>query len=218
MKKKIFIYSSVAACLLTLVTLINYFSYNSAMEEFKKETNSRQHEWEEDFSILNQKMEKLEKKQKVKVTETDSKLTVDTIYEIQTYDAKKGQNQTSYEILPEELIGLNRQETEAYFKKYMDNLPVEEFLNGLQSVGVVSFSKARLSVKKMYDITKVKYRYYLIAVDGEVVVYYGDKKTVFEYSGIKTENLSSVDQDKLKNGIEIKDEDELFGILQNYSS
>lgn len=218
MKKKIFIYTSVFACLLTAAALMNYFSYTSAMETFKKETNNNQEKWQEDFSVLNQKLQKIEKKQQVKVSETDNKLTVDTIYEIQTYDAKKGQTQTSYEILPEELIGLDKEETEEYFKKYMEDLPAEEFLNGLQSIGVVSFSKSRITIKKMYDITKVKYRYYLIAVDGEIVVYYGDKKTVFEYSGIKTDNLSSMDQDKLKNGIEIKDEDELFGILQNYSS
>jgi hypothetical protein len=58
----------------------------------------------------------------------------------------------------------------------------------------------------------------LIAVDGEVVVYYGDKKTVYEYTGIETKNLSREEKTMLKKGIEVKDEEELYQILENYSS
>ena len=100
----------------------------------------------------------------------------------------------------------------------MQNLPVEEFLNGLQSIGITTFSKDRIIVRKIYDPSKVKYRYYLIAVDGEVVVYYGDQKTVYEYTGISTDTLSKEEQMSLKNGIEVKDEDALYGLLENYSS
>ena len=71
----------------------------------------------------------------------------------------------------------------------MSSLPVQEYLDGLQSFGVVAFAKDRLIVKKIYDSSKVTYRYYLIAIDGEVVVYYGDKKTIFDYTGIKTSRL-----------------------------
>ena len=122
------------------------------------------------------------------------------------------------ETIPEELVGFNREEADGYFKKYMQNLPVEEFLNGLQSIGITTFSKDRIIVRKIYDPSKVKYRYYLIAVDGEVVVYYGDQKTVYEYTGISTDTLSKEEQMSLKNGIEVKDEDALYGLLENYSS
>lgn len=62
------------------------------------------------------------------------------------------------------------------------------------------------------------FRYYLIVVDGEVVVYYGDKKTVYEYTGIETKNLSKDDRKILKQGLEVKDDEELYSILENYSS
>ena len=100
----------------------------------------------------------------------------------------------------------------------MNRLPVEEYLDGLQSIGIVSFSAERLVVKRIYDNSKVEYRFYLIAVDGEVVVYYGDKKTVYEYTGIETKNLSKEERTMLKKGLEVKDEEELYGILENYSS
>ena len=115
-------------------------------------------------------------------------------------------------------MGLTRDEVDDYCKKYMDKLPVEEYLDGLQSIGVVAFSKERLVIKKIFDSTKVAFRYYLIVVDGEVVVYYGDKKTVYEYTGIETKNLSKDDRKILKQGLEVKDDEELYSILENYSS
>lgn len=100
----------------------------------------------------------------------------------------------------------------------MSSLPVQEYLDGLQSFGVVAFAKDRLIVKKIYDSSKVTYRYYLIAIDGEVVVYYGDKNTIYEYTGIETKNLTTEERTQLKKGVEVKDENELYSILENYSS
>lgn len=145
-------------------------------------------------------------------------LSVNTVYQVQNYDVQKDTTATDYETLPQDLVGLNRKQADDYFKDYMNRLPVEEYLDGLQSIGIVSFSADRLVVKRIYDTSKVTYRFYLIAVDGEVVVYYGDKKTVYEYTGIETKNLSREERTMLKKGIEVKDEEELYGILENYSS
>lgn len=149
---------------------------------------------------------------------SENTLDVNTVYQIQKYDVQKDTTVTDYETLPQDLVGLTRKEADQYYKDYMNRLPVEEYLDGLQSIGVVSFSKERLTVKKIYDSSKVKFRYYLIAVDGEVVVYYGDKKTVYEYTGIETKKLSKEEKTMLKKGLEVKDEEELFSILENYSS
>lgn len=149
---------------------------------------------------------------------SNQKLSVDTVYQVQKYDAASKQTTTEYETLPKELVGLDRDETDAYCKKYMSSLPVQEYLDGLQSFGVVAFAKDRLIVKKIYDSSKVTYRYYLIAIDGEVVVYYGDKNTIYEYTGIETKNLTTEERTQLKKGVEVKDENELYSILENYSS
>lgn len=149
---------------------------------------------------------------------SEDTLSVDTVYQIQCYDVNTENTSTDYETLPQDLVGLTREEADEYCKKYMDKLPVEEYLDGLQSMGVVSFSKERLVIKKIFDSTKVAFRYYLIAVDGEVVVYYGDKKTVYEYTGIETKKLTKEDRKMLKQGLEVKDDEELYSILENYSS
>lgn len=145
-------------------------------------------------------------------------LGVNTVFQLQRYDAKKGTTVSEYETLPQELVGKNRSQADEYCKNYMNRLTAEEYLDGLQSIGVVSFSAERLVIKKTYDSSKVKFRYYMIAVDGEVVVYYGDKKTVYEYTGIETGSLSKEERTMLKKGIEIKDEEALYSILENYSS
>ncbi|MBR1740270.1 MAG: BofC C-terminal domain-containing protein [Lachnospiraceae bacterium] len=150
--------------------------------------------------------------------EQDTSLDIDTIYQIQNYDAVKDTTETEDDHRPEDFVGFTRKDMDDYCKEYMESVPAEEYLLGLQSMGVVSFSKERLVVKKIYDGSKVKYRYYLIAVEGEVVIYYGDKKTVYEYTGIETERLSKEEQNKLKRGIEIRDENELYSVLENYSS
>ena len=149
---------------------------------------------------------------------SEDTLSVDTVYQIQCYDVNTESTATDYETLPQELVGLTREEVDDYCNKYMDKLPVEEYLDGLQSIGVVSFSRERLVIKKIFDSTKVAFRYYLIAVDGEVVVYYGDKKTVYEYTGIETKSLSKEDRKMLKQGLEVRDDEELYNILENYSS
>lgn len=154
----------------------------------------------------------------VSTNASDDTLGIDTVYQVQKYDVVNDTTTTEYDTLPEEFVGFTRNDVDAYCKEYMDLLPVEEYLEGLQSIGVVSFSKERIVIKKIYDSSKIEYRYYLIAVEGEVVVYYGDKKTVYEYTGIETKNLSDEAKKELKNGIEVSNEDELFSILENYTS
>ena len=206
-----------------LVVVANYVCYHSAMKQFSKQQQTYEQELTEQMESqvaqqVEDQWEQSAEQENVPVDNTKTKLGVDTVYQVENYDAVKDQTTTEYLILPEELVGYDREQTDEYFKKYMKNLPVEEFLNGLQSAGVTNFSTERLVVHKVYDSSKIKYRYYLIAVDGEVVVYYGDKKTVFEYTGILTDTLSKEEQDALKQGIEVEDENALFGILENYSS
>lgn len=210
MRKRRFLYWSAAFGALTVVVLMNYYCYRAAMGKYTQLSRSYREE------IAGAVQKEVSKQVEVKfedlseglpVANTEEMLSVNTVYQIENYDKVKDQTTTEYETIPEELVGFNREEADGYFKKYMQNLPVEEFLNGLQSIGITTFSKDRIIVRKIYDPSKVKYRYYLIAVDGEVVVYYGDQKTVYEYTGISTDTLSKEEQMSLKNGIEVKDEE-----------
>lgn len=60
--------------------------------------------------------------------------------------------------------------------------------------------------------------YYLMEVNGYVVVYLSDKKTPYEYTDIKCSGLPSEMQEEIRNGKYMEDEKALYGFLENYSS
>lgn len=211
--------------LITVFTVANYFCYESALNRFQ--------EMQEDYEVrlgeqvdvyvsqkMDAKMAELEQQnqESMAVDAINDELGEHTIYQIQNYDSVTDTTTTNYETLPQEMLGYTREDVEIFCQDYMNKMPAEDFLNGLQSMDVISFSADRLVIRKYYDISKVKFRYYIIAVDGEVVVYYGDLKTVYEETGISTKELSKEDKKALKKGIEVRDEQELFGILENFSS
>ena len=60
--------------------------------------------------------------------------------------------------------------------------------------------------------------YYLYEVNGYVVVFENDKITPYEYTDILYEELPELLKQEIKNGKYIKNEEELYGFLENYTS
>ena len=60
--------------------------------------------------------------------------------------------------------------------------------------------------------------YYLKELNGYVVVYLSDKKTVYEYTDISLEDLPENLQKEIQNGKYIETSESLYGFLENYSS
>lgn len=60
--------------------------------------------------------------------------------------------------------------------------------------------------------------YYLMEVNGYVVVYLSDKKTPYEYTDIRYDGLPPEMQEEIRNGKYMEDAKELYGFLENYSS
>ena len=58
----------------------------------------------------------------------------------------------------------------------------------------------------------------MVIQNGYVTVFYKDKKTVFEYTNIEAKYLPQSEIDKLYDGIYVKDKEELYTILEGYSS
>ncbi len=211
--------------LITIFSISNYYCYESALNRFQEMQEDYEGRIGEQVEVyvskkMDAKMAELEQQteESMAVDSTTNELGENTIYQIQNYDSVTDTTTTNYESLPAEMLGYTREDVEIFCQDYMNKMPAEEFLNGLQSMDVISFSSDRLVLRKYYDISKVKFRYYIIAVDNEVVVYYGDMKTVYEQTGISTKELSKEDKKELKKGIEVRDEQELFGILENFSS
>jgi len=60
--------------------------------------------------------------------------------------------------------------------------------------------------------------YYLLPLNGYVVVYRSDRSTVYEYTNIAMEDLPETVRTEVENGKEIATDEELYGFLENYSS
>jgi hypothetical protein len=225
MKKKIFRYITVCCSLIALFSLGNYYCYQSALQHFEKMQEDYESRLGEQVQVYvtNQMADQMEEwetkaQESVAADQVENVLTGESVFQVQSYDALTDTTVTEYEQLPEQLVGSGRQAAQEYCQTYKDTMSPEEFLNGLQTVSLVSFSKDRLVIRKSYDVSKVKFRYYLITDEEQLIVYYGDMKNVYEKTGILVESLSKEERKALKKGIEVKDEEELYGILENYST
>ena len=55
-------------------------------------------------------------------------------------------------------------------------------------------------------------------VNGYIVVYLSDKKTPYEYTDIRYDELPAAVREEIRNGKYIEDTGTLYGFLENYSS
>jgi len=120
--------------------------------------------------------------------------------------------------LPGFMVGIDLKGLTAYVKGYMETMPVNEYLNGLISYEIVSFAKDKVVLRKTYDETKVENQFYICRRGDFIVVYYSDLKTVYEYTDIRVDSLIEEIQDSLVQGFYVKDVQELYSILEGYTS
>ena len=141
-----------------------------------------------------------------------------TKYTLQIYDIKSGIMEDESLSTPSYLVGLNREEVIEYLYDYMQDLTWNEFEKGLASFELTVFSKQNVVLRKTYNIDIVEDKYFLKSQNGYIVVYFSDKKTVFDYTSVSVESLSQFEKLQLEKGIIVKDLEELYAVLENYSS
>ena len=98
----------------------------------------------------------------------------------------------------------------------MNNKPTEEMEKGLINIEIVSFSSEKVVINKIYDESTVVY--FITENDGFIKVYYSDKKTLYENTGILVKDLPAIEKKNLQAGMFVSDKDELISILEGYSS
>jgi len=100
----------------------------------------------------------------------------------------------------------------------MNDLTLEDFEKGLTNYELVRFSKDEITIRKTYNIDTVEYKFYLTVQNDNIVVYHGDAKTIYEYTNLSITNLTQFEKMQLENGIYVKDINELYALLENYTS
>lgn len=117
-----------------------------------------------------------------------------------------------------DFAGLTRTEIIQQLSDYMQNIPVAEYEKGLFAYELVKFSSDELVLRKSYNQDLVDFKYYIAVKDGYVIVYYSDLKTVYEYTKIVAIDLPESERNRLMQGIKIKTNEELYELLESYSS
>lgn len=60
--------------------------------------------------------------------------------------------------------------------------------------------------------------YYLMEVNGYIVVYLSDRQTPYEYTDIRFDDLPPSLREEVRNGKYVEGDAQLYGFLENYSS
>ncbi len=141
-----------------------------------------------------------------------------TNYVLEIYDRKEGTLLETEQNPPGDIVGLTREEVEKYLDDYMRDLTLSEYNKGLLSYELLSFSDKLVKFRKSYDADMVPYRFYVVVKNGYVVVYNSDLKSVYDYTHIEAKYLPEEDRIALSHGIYIDNIDELYSLLESYTS
>lgn len=235
--KKIIWYFGGFSVLSLLFCVCYYTSYKSALKDFNRNAKEQENGIyselvrvsEENKALLTRLAEKevqiKEAEEMISVQETvvagltphNTVLPTVTFVE-ETYDLATKQMETVEKTAPGFLIGMTKDELNGYLAEYMMNLSLAEYEAGLLAYDIISFSDQKVVLRKTYDAMKVPFKYYINISDGMVTVYYSDMKSVYEYTHIPAVDLAEEDRLSLIEGIYVKDREELYSILEGFSS
>lgn len=226
--KKAYIYILSLLALTVLFSSCYYLSYQHALRQFNKKAIERSAE----FAALHNNNVPTPPvtadKENIGDSGTEEILSVavqpdpiiqpTTKYILEVYDRKEGTLEQTEQNPPGDIVGLTREEIEDYLDNYMSDLTLSEYNNGLLSYELLSFSDKAVKFRKSYDADMVPYRFYVVVKNGYVVVYNSDLKSVYDYTHIEAKNLPESDRIELSQGIYVDNIDDLYALLESYTS
>lgn len=237
MKKTAFYLGSFTVLSL-MFCLCYYTSYKNALKDFNRKAKEQKTSLyselervsEENRTLLNRLAEQEAELSELAeiATEDSENVAVGVIahntvlptvtYIEETYNMVTGKLDSVAKTAPGFLIGMTREELADYIAHYMETLSLAEYEAGLQTYDIVSFSENKVVLRKTYDASKVLYKYYVNITDGMVTVFYSDLKSVYEYTHIPAVDLTEEVRQVLLEGIYVKNREELYSILEGFSS
>lgn len=235
--KKVLAYFISFLSISLMFSMCYYLSYKNALKQFNSNAVERNKELilsleqngllignEEnentgDEVVNNNPVDVIDTEEGIEVDSISEVITPSTNYKLQIYDIKNGTMTEEIEkTSPGYLVGLNREEVIEYLYDYMQDLSYSDYAKGLTNFELIRFSKDEITIRKTYNIDKVVNEFYLTTQNDCIVIYYGDAKTVYEYTKLPITNLTQFEKMQLENGIYVKDLTELYALLENYTS
>ena len=217
--KKALIYLGSFILISVMFSTCYYMSYLHALNQFNQKAIERK----DQLLTLTQKAEPTPVAENeadiVSVNEQSEAIVLPTTkYILEIYNMKADKLDTQELNPPAYLIGLTRAQIDEYLNAYMKDLPLSEYNKGLVSYELIRFSDTEVVIKKTYNEDFVPFRFYVVVKDGYIVVYNSDLKSVYSYTHILAAELPEEDRISLSQGIYVNSLEELYSLLESFSS
>lgn len=172
-------------------------------------------------------------------------INCDTIYMISEYDIATGKQEVYQELLPESFVGMNRVQLLEWMDEYNLHASLEDKEQGFVSMELLTFSQKEVRVRKRVDsmqesisiepieqpqqlnlaedigtvVSQNSVCYGCILVqDGLLTVYDSQRRHVILYTDISLVDLPPEQQEEILSGKEVYSEQEMYNLLESYSS
>ncbi len=214
MKKKAMTYFVGVGLFIVVLSLGYYGSYQLSLHYLQDNSNTdsfqKQFASEEDEEFTAELVE-------VDTNHVD-RISENTQCVLEIYDLQNQATKVQAANIKKSFYGFTREQVLMYLEAFIEEMPEKERIQGLVSYELVAFGEDELVLRKSYDSNRIEYEFFLKAEGEEIVVFFSDLTRIYEYTGILTTNLSAEEKARLKKGYYVKDKEELYGILENYSS
>lgn len=201
MRKHIFIMSCFVLGFITLCTVAYYQSYKKAVD---------------DRGNIQYKTK--EPKRAVAVSNDGQRISAKCEMTTINHEISDDSEETVISQICPEYVGMTLEELNDRLVAEEKEPSLEELNKGFVRASLLSFDSKQISIIRYYSKNFIPDKYYMILEDEYVKIYYADKKTVFENTGITKERLRADEIAKLNEGMTVKDEHTLFSILEGYTS
>ena len=156
---------------------------------------------------------------KVEVAGISSQITTcDTKYIITEHNVKDNTEVVDEVKIPDKYLGMDRKTLEDALAEYQNNPTLEDMEKGFLNIQLESFSSDEVKISKIYNPAPKNTGYYLMVLDGKIVVMEEDKETIYLTTDIYAEALSDTLKQELILGKFINDIEDLYGFLESYTS
>ncbi len=144
--------------------------------------------------------------------------TCDTKYVVIEHNEKDNTKKTKEVSIPDKYLGMTREKLEEALNEYQKNPTLEDVEKGFLNIQLEAFSSDEVRISKTYNPVEKTDGYYLMVLDGKIVVMEEDKETVYLTTDIYAEALSDSLKQELILGKFIYNIEELYGFLESYTS
>ncbi|MFI3177077.1 MAG: hypothetical protein R3Y67_06260 [Eubacteriales bacterium] len=154
-------------------------------------------------------------------TMQEAKITADTIYVVEEYDGAAGTMEEIIESMPAKYMGLTRTLLEEELVVYTDAPSLTDQQKGFVSTNLVSFSEAKVVVRKNYYLEEAIVApsyYFLRSEEGRILVYAYDLQTLYLTTDIMIESLPDDLQEEILQIKRLDSEEDVYQFLEAYSS